>query len=240
MFSYNHRQHRGCGTSPNCSRFVDSPTLNCLLRNPCNLEQLWEIYRYCTKADDYQKQISKIYIAQKQRSSVSKKCLYLKFSVLQRRSSAWISFKNVRMCSWETFAVVPRSPLPSHVIIKTQIIWASQIAVFTFIYFVHNYDSLMRIRVLMATKYAEYEAGQHWGKKRLWLIQIMKMKTKERWRGRLHWESWWMDKIMKLDGNDRVEDHAHHDRTIDMLRNKMTGMMRGGKIMLNSVNKQHA
>ena len=49
-----------------------------------------------------------------------------------------------------------------------------------------------------------------------------------------------MDKIIKSDGNGRVEDHAHHDRTIDMLRNKMTMMMIGGKIMLNSVNKQHA
>ena len=49
-----------------------------------------------------------------------------------------------------------------------------------------------------------------------------------------------MDKIIKSDDNDRVEDHAHHDRTIDMLRNKMMMMRRGGKIMLNSVNKQHA
>ena len=49
-----------------------------------------------------------------------------------------------------------------------------------------------------------------------------------------------MDKIIKSDNNNRVEDHAHHDRTIDMLRNKMTMMMIGGKIMLNSVNKQHA
>ena len=49
-----------------------------------------------------------------------------------------------------------------------------------------------------------------------------------------------MDKIIKSDDNDRVEDHAHHEMTIDMLRNKMTMMMRGGKIMLNSVNKQHA
>ena len=42
-----------------------------------------------------------------------------------------------------------------------------------------------------------------------------------------------MDKIIKSDDNDRVEDHAHHEMTIDM-------MMMGGKIMLNSVNKQHA
>ena len=137
MFSYNHTQHcRGYRTSPNCSRFVDSPTLNCLLRNPWN--------NYETYIDIGQKQMitrnksPRYYIAQKQRSSVSKKGLYLKFSVLQWRSSAWISFKNERMCSWETFAVVPRSPLPSHVIIKTQIIWASPIAVFTFIYLAQN------------------------------------------------------------------------------------------------------
>ena len=49
-----------------------------------------------------------------------------------------------------------------------------------------------------------------------------------------------MDKIINSDDNDRVEDRSHHEMTIDMLRNKMTMMMIGGKIMLNSVNKQHA
>ena len=47
-----------------------------------------------------------------------------------------------------------------------------------------------------------------------------------------------MDKIIKSDDNDRVEDHAHHEMTIDMMM--MTMMMMGGKIMLNSVNKQAA
>ena len=49
-----------------------------------------------------------------------------------------------------------------------------------------------------------------------------------------------MDKIIKSDDNDRVENHAHHEMTINMTRNKMMMLMMGGKIMLNSVNKQYA